>query len=640
MDQQDIARLSRAGLDYCGYDLGVWWSRAHLSRQRSWRLDHFESDPRPGRLPLDSSPLFPHRSSHGVWSARPSSQRFRCRPCGDQRTERPLFGDDFRAADSDLGVALQVPLLLLLFQWVNFYGPSETISFNYTFIILRQLLFACGGQRQHKRCLQRRGQCLGRFISRYGPGAVRHCGGSFTPSLADKEEPRGDDPTEARLENGPSQLSSAAFAAAHRRGSEVDPDGIQQCIDVESHGGRRFSSRIQSVGPIGASFGGLQSEPRHHRYDESPWKHHVRDLHQFFKIWFNIMMKIAGRNRLWAISAPTLRTTGWIRHPLTFTWNTPWDLTAGCGISTGASGTACATWGKNWCAAPAAGFSFFLNLQPTFCWLIKKIVSRRRPGSAGDNCCHCNAAALKTMTNLDEKDILCISFHNSIYEVWLVLFFQFGGKLITIFDAVGALLRGGGPQDVLHSGGHSRHAVRARRLDGPVGRYRPHFGGRFARWLDGPQRNAPVGHLRPPPTGQERDPQTGLCSGDFYCASFKPKILKMTFYFFFQKYPTYHLVITGHSLGAGAAVLLSMLLKPRYPKVRCFAFSPPGGLLSKAAARFTETFCLSVIVGDDLVPRLSLDTLESLKRQMILELEMCRHPKVKRHRKCPSFHWD
>ena len=41
----------------------------------------------------------------------------------------------------------------------------------------------------------------------------------------------------------------------------------------------------------------------------------------------------------------------------------------------------------------------------------------------------------------------------------------------------------------------------------------------------------------------------------------------------------YQLVVTGHSLGAGAATLLSILLKPTYPELRCFAFSPPGGLL-------------------------------------------------------------
>lgn len=116
-----------------------------------------------------------------------------------------------------------------------------------------------------------------------------------------------------------------------------------------------------------------------------------------------------------------------------------------------------------------------------------------------------------------------------------------------------------------------------------------------------------------------------LQSANFVLRQLEGKeILKRTF----AQYPNYHLVITGHSLGAGAAVLLSILLKPTYPKVRCFSFSPPGGLLSLAAARFTETFCLSVIIGDDLVPRLSLATLDLLKRQMIAELESCRHPKV------------
>ena len=39
------------------------------------------------------------------------------------------------------------------------------------------------------------------------------------------------------------------------------------------------------------------------------------------------------------------------------------------------------------------------------------------------------------------------------------------------------------------------------------------------------------------------------------------------------------LVITGHSLGAGTAALLAMLLKPKYPDLICYAFSPPGGLM-------------------------------------------------------------
>ena len=38
-------------------------------------------------------------------------------------------------------------------------------------------------------------------------------------------------------------------------------------------------------------------------------------------------------------------------------------------------------------------------------------------------------------------------------------------------------------------------------------------------------------------------------------------------------------MITGHSLGAGVAALLAMLLQPIYPKLHCYAYSPPGGLI-------------------------------------------------------------
>ena len=38
----------------------------------------------------------------------------------------------------------------------------------------------------------------------------------------------------------------------------------------------------------------------------------------------------------------------------------------------------------------------------------------------------------------------------------------------------------------------------------------------------------------------------------------------------------YRLIITGHSLGGGVASVLSILLKPFYPDLFCYAFSPPG----------------------------------------------------------------
>jgi len=35
----------------------------------------------------------------------------------------------------------------------------------------------------------------------------------------------------------------------------------------------------------------------------------------------------------------------------------------------------------------------------------------------------------------------------------------------------------------------------------------------------------------------------------------------------------------GHSLGAGVAAILAILLKNDYPNLKCISFSPPGGLL-------------------------------------------------------------
>lgn len=87
----------------------------------------------------------------------------------------------------------------------------------------------------------------------------------------------------------------------------------------------------------------------------------------------------------------------------------------------------------------------------------------------------------------------------------------------------------------------------------------------------------------------------------------------------------------GHSLGAGAAVLLSLMLKHRRPDLRCIAFSPPGGLLGSEAARYSENFVMSVVIGKDIVSRLSPRTIEMLKCELIGELNKCTYSKVENY---------
>lgn len=41
----------------------------------------------------------------------------------------------------------------------------------------------------------------------------------------------------------------------------------------------------------------------------------------------------------------------------------------------------------------------------------------------------------------------------------------------------------------------------------------------------------------------------------------------------------FDIVCVGHSLGAGTATILAIMLKQEFPSTKCFAYSPPGGLL-------------------------------------------------------------
>lgn len=89
------------------------------------------------------------------------------------------------------------------------------------------------------------------------------------------------------------------------------------------------------------------------------------------------------------------------------------------------------------------------------------------------------------------------------------------------------------------------------------------------------------------------------------------------------RHPSYTLVLTGHSLGAAVASVLGILLRPRFPMLRCYAFSPPGGILSVERARETRDFVMTIVVGDDMVSRLGYRQVEKFKRDVVSCLLQC-----------------
>lgn len=90
----------------------------------------------------------------------------------------------------------------------------------------------------------------------------------------------------------------------------------------------------------------------------------------------------------------------------------------------------------------------------------------------------------------------------------------------------------------------------------------------------------------------------------------------------------WRLVVTGHSLGAGASVLVALYLRNFFPKVKCWAFAPPGGLADPHVADAAREFCTSVVLGKDWIPRLTVRSFERLRDEMIMAAVRCKQSKV------------
>lgn len=84
----------------------------------------------------------------------------------------------------------------------------------------------------------------------------------------------------------------------------------------------------------------------------------------------------------------------------------------------------------------------------------------------------------------------------------------------------------------------------------------------------------------------------------------------------------YALRVVGHSLGGGVASILSLLLRPKYPSLKCFAYEPPGCIFSRQLADQSTEWVNAMVIGSDIVPRLSWHSAKQFRGQ-IFEMLRC-----------------
>ncbi|KAL4091877.1 hypothetical protein QTP88_026489 [Uroleucon formosanum] len=203
-----------------------------------------------------------------------------------------------------------------------------------------------------------------------------------------------------------------------------------------------------------------------------------------------------------------------------------------------------------------------------------------------DNCCLCNFAAIRYLSKSHSKDILFASFVNHIFE--LPFFVTVDHETSSIVIAIRGSLS---MRDIF-----TDLTAIVEKLDA---------------------------YGVPPESYAHKGM---LCSAKYIKKELEDHNVIEKAY---TNFPEYNLVITGHSLGAGTAVILAFYMRPLYPNLKVYAFATPAGLLSREAARIAEDFTFSVGVGDDMVMHMTIDNVEDLRTNMLQVLQSCRLPKYR-----------
>lgn len=86
-------------------------------------------------------------------------------------------------------------------------------------------------------------------------------------------------------------------------------------------------------------------------------------------------------------------------------------------------------------------------------------------------------------------------------------------------------------------------------------------------------------------------------------------------------------MIVGHSLGGGAAALISIFLQSTFPNT-CCAFDPPGETLSPGLRERSSHFITTTVFGHDIFPRVSSYTFSILQDNIVTSLCLCKLSKL------------
>ena len=229
----------------------------------------------------------------------------------------------------------------------------------------------------------------------------------------------------------------------------------------------------------------------------------------------------------------------------------------------------------------------YMNICCGLCGLLRHMTcpGKTTPYAVGDNSCSCGYAGIVATSKINGVDILYASLENDVYQAPFMVCLDHAGQSVVIavrgslslYDVLTDLTAGthnmtvpGWPRFRVHKGMHQT-----------------------AMWV--------IERLR------DED------------------VLAQAF----RRAPQYKLALVGHSLGAGCACLLAMMLREEYPDLHCYCYSPTGSLLGAEGNAYTQQFVTSVTLGQDLVTRLSVPTAHKLKVDVIHAMETCRKPKYR-----------